>query len=161
MFRNLFVLSIILLTGCSTTQSYKGIYVSNAQIIDSELLAKDVAQLKVHRPSAILQRMASLKIYIDGKQEIVLSNDAAKAIMVKPGKHRIESKMGALDGKSGCGFDFEIISGELIYVTASPSGIGVALPIVSVLANPAVCKFSLTPIESKNIEAIEKINGKI
>ena len=88
MFRNIFVLSVIFLAGCSTTQNYKGIYVSNTQVVEINL-------------------------------------------------------------------------GEVIHVTASPAGFGVALPIVSVLANPAVCKFSLNPIESKKREAIEKINAKI
>jgi uncharacterized protein YcfL len=151
----------ILMVGCSSIKPYEGLYVSKEKIIDDKLLVEHISQVRIYRSEAMLQKFATLNISIDGQLMATLKNDSAKVINIKPGKHRVESKMGALDGKSGCGFDFQSSEGEIIYIIAGPSGTGASVPIISVLANPMVCKFNISPVGSTNNDVIEKIDTKI
>lgn len=134
-----------LIVGCSSSQSKDSVYVLTEKTIDQDLYVKGDSELRLYRSSALLMILATVDISIDGEYVASLSNASAATIKLLPGAHRVESKMGILDAKSGCGLDFDIAPGEVLYISAAPAPAGL-LPAVSILFNPVVCKFDLEPV---------------
>ncbi|MEW5757522.1 MAG: hypothetical protein AB1810_14600 [Pseudomonadota bacterium] len=141
------VLVVASLSGCATNPSISTRYVAYDPMINNDLASINKAEIRIIRGDAFLQKLAIINIIIDGNVAASLKNNSSKSVQLDPGNHRIESKMSALDGKSGCGIDIELKSGEIVYVSASPSSGGAAIPIVSVLTNPMVCKFELKVLD--------------
>lgn len=139
------LLFVITLFGCSSSPTITGMYSAPEKLIDETLSVEDKAQIRMYRVDAFLQMLVNVNVFVDGANLASLPNSSVSTITIPPGKHKIYTKMGGLDANPGCGFEFEISKGEIVYMSLSPNSSG-ALPIISILTNPIVCKFEIKPV---------------
>lgn len=152
----LLIISVALICGCSANQTKK----TSQPLIDTELLNQGLSEIKIYRPDDFLQMLANVRVKLDGQYAATLSNEAVSTIQLKPGHHMLASSMEGLDFKGDCPFSISLEPGEVQYVSLSPTTSGAALPIVSILMNPLVCKFEMKEVSElegkKQYESISK-----
>lgn len=137
----------VLLASCSTSNTIDGPYSASNKRIDNKLASEGKAELRIFREDAMLAKLAGANIFLNNVKILTINNASALTMSISPGKHNIYSKSDILDGNGGCGFDFVAEKGEVIYMSISPKASG-ALPILSILLNPVVCKYEITPVDS-------------
>lgn len=135
------VATSVLLNGCASFQSNR--YLQEPAFIDESLAEKGVSEVRFVREDAVLQMLADVNLELNGQPLGSLSNNRKLVKQLPPGEHTILSDMGGLDFSHGCEFKLSLEPGEIKYVSLAPSTSG-ALPILSILFNPMVCKFDLT-----------------
>lgn len=139
---------VALLAGCAAAPSIEKTAENFEKEVDQVLRDSNRAEIRLYRVDALMQKFVDFKVFIDGTESVSLSNSSAAKLSISPGKHVVHAKMGGLDGNSGCGFEVEVVGGEIIYASLSPSAAGTALPIISIFTNPIVCKVDFKPVSS-------------
>ena len=137
------------LVACASVQT-----LNEPATIDGTLAQQGVAELRFIRQDSMLQMLVDLNLQMDGQFLASVSNGQTFVRQISPGMHVLSSKLGALDFNDDCDFNFSVEPGEIQYISLQPSSAGVALPIISLLTNPFVCKFDVAELSFQEGELL-------